>query len=61
MVVPDLLYNLTATAKSFPSTLRILSITIIGGALRAIVEPAFIKKTLIPHEEALKYGSFVKD
>ena len=61
MVVPDLLYKLTATAKSFPSTLRILSITIIGGALRAIVEPAFIQKTLSPYEEALKYGSFVKD
>lgn len=31
------------------------------GALRAIVEPAFIKKTLIPYEETLKHGSFVKD
>ena len=31
------------------------------GALRAIVEPAFIKKTLIPYEEMLKNGSFIKD
>ena len=31
------------------------------GALRAIVEPAFIKKTLIPYEEMLKHGSFIKD
>lgn len=31
------------------------------GALRAIVEPAFIKKTLIPYEEMLKHGSCVKD
>lgn len=30
-------------------------------ALRGIVEPAFIKKTLIPYEGALKHGSFVKD
>ena len=30
-------------------------------ALRAVVEPAFIKKTLIPYEGALKHGSFVKD
>ena len=28
------------------------------GALRAIVEPEFIKKTLIPYEEMLKHGSF---
>ena len=31
------------------------------GALRAIVEPAFIKKTLIPYEDTLKHGSFLKD
>lgn len=30
-------------------------------ALRTVVEPAFIKKTLIPYEGALKHGSFVKD
>lgn len=31
------------------------------GALRAVVEPTFIRKTLIPYEETLKHGSFVKD
>lgn len=29
--------------------------------LRCIVEPMFIKKTLIPYEGSLKHGSFVKD
>ena len=29
------------------------------GALRAIVEPAFIKKTLITYEEMLTHGSFI--
>ena len=29
--------------------------------LRCVVEPSFIKKTLIPYEGALKHGSFVKD
>ena len=30
------------------------------GALRAIVEPAFIKKTLIPYEEMLKNAHLLK-
>lgn len=29
--------------------------------LRCVVEPSFIKKTLIPYEGALKHGSFIKD
>ena len=29
--------------------------------LRCVVEPSFIKKTLIPYEDSLRHGSFVKD
>ena len=29
--------------------------------LRCVVEPSFVKKTLIPYEGALKHGSFIKD